>query len=80
MNTIMKSVEQNLKNKPMETKVCPCCHNTYSPKEKVKPTDIKFEYNGIIYTEKARRRDDAFFEVTTGRFAGCYVHIWNIIK
>jgi len=62
-------------------KICGECGNvTYGRYPEIPEEEIKFEHCNLIYTAKAKRRDDAFYEITTGRFAGNFVHIWNIIK
>lgn len=41
---------------------------------------ITFRSEGEIYTEKAVRYNDAFFEIVGGQFDRNLVHIWSVIK
>ena len=59
-------------------KICSECGSvTYVDTPEV---DIKFGHCNLIFTAKARRHDDAFYEILNGRFTGNFVHIWDIIK
>jgi hypothetical protein len=42
--------------------------------------EIKFWSDGKILTEKAKRYSDAFYEIVVGKYKGCLVHIWDLVK
>jgi len=59
-------------------KYCPCCNaKSYETIEQ----EITFrDNNNIIVIATATRYDDAFYEITKGKFKGNLVHIFDVIK
>jgi len=41
---------------------------------------IHHSVNNTIRKDKAIVHDDAFFEITTGKYKGNLVHVWSIVK
>ena len=40
--------------------------------------DITFTSNGATLNAKAKRYNDAFYEIVSGKYKGNLVHIWDI--
>lgn len=58
-------------------KTCPTCGAiSYENIEE----KIKFFYNGIPVEATATRTNDAFYEITKGKYMGNLVHIFDLIK
>lgn len=60
-----------------------CGKNPYVSEQEITIRDakeIKFWNNGKILTEKAKRYSDAFYEIVVGKYKGCLVHIWDVMK
>ena len=41
---------------------------------------ITFTSDGQTLTAKAKRYDDAFYEIVVGKHKGNLVHIWDLVK
>ena len=58
-------------------KICPCCGAiSYENIEE----QIRFIHDGNIIQATATRENDAFYEITKGKYKGCSVHIFDILK
>jgi len=58
-------------------KICSDCGNvSYETIEE----EISFTFNGVSVTATATRYNDAFYEITKGKYKGDLVHIFDIIK
>lgn len=61
-----------------------CGKNPYilseAKEEAPKAKDITFTSDGQTLTAKAKRYDDAFYEIVVGKYKGNLVHVWDIVK
>ena len=56
---------------------CPFIHNRENVPE---PKELKFWNEGVIETAKMKPVNDAFYEITEGKYKGSLVHTFNVIK
>lgn len=60
-----------------------CGNNPYVKSEiqiLAKSKEITFMSEGRRLTEKAKRYSDAFYEIVVGKYKGCLVHIFDLVK
>jgi len=70
------------------TQTCPNCGYKsegymppyMQPREKIKPTELMFMVNGVPTKLWVIPSDDAFFEITSGRYSGNLVHRFDLVK
>ena len=63
-------------------KKCDCGKCDCENKEvgKALPIIIEFSLNGQSETALAKPVDDAFYKIVSGKYAGNYVHVWDLKK
>lgn len=62
---------------------CTVCGNEFTPaqkKEKAPKENLNFYHEGQILIAEMIRYNDAFYEITSGKFKGNLIHIFNIKK
>lgn len=62
---------------------CQDCLYTFTSKPKFSQPIIKerkFSHDGVIKSAKMKSYNDAFFEIVEGKYKGCLVHVWDIVK
>ena len=52
----------------------------YQPKEKIEAKEFAFMSEGIKLTAKGVKFNDAFYEITEGKYKGNLVHIFDVIQ
>jgi len=62
----------------MDCSNCPFKHNQRSEAPKAK--EMKFSSEGVVMSAKMKPFNDAFYEITEGKYRGNLVHVFDIIK
>jgi len=64
----------------MECSNCPFKHNKRPDEPKPKAKEMKFFNEGVVMTAKMKPVNDAFYEITEGKYRGNLVHVFDIIR
>ena len=59
---------------------CFFCRAEKKRKQEAEQVEIKFVHDGNTMTAKAKRYNDAFYEIKVGKYAGNLVHIFDLVN
>ncbi len=57
-----------------------CTNCPFKDKQTIPATERTFFNEGVPMKAKMKSYNDAFYEITEGKFKGCLVHTFNVVK